>query len=57
MDHSIGQGLTMSDKILKGQMLSEIDTADREFWNAEEDGEVSVREEEIAEALDDSPVA
>jgi protoporphyrinogen oxidase len=57
MDHSIGQGLTMSDKILKGQMLSEIDTADREFWNAEEDGEVSVREEEIAETLDDSPVA
>jgi protoporphyrinogen oxidase len=32
MDHSIGQGLTMSDKILKGQMLSAIDTADREFW-------------------------
>ena len=32
MDHSIGQGLTMSDKILKGQILSSIDTSDREFW-------------------------
>jgi hypothetical protein len=32
MDHSIGQGLTMSDKILKGQMLNAIDTSDREFW-------------------------
>jgi protoporphyrinogen oxidase len=32
MDHSIGQALTMSDKILRGQMLANIDTADREFW-------------------------
>jgi len=32
MDHSIGQGLTMSDKILRGQMLAEIDDNDREFW-------------------------
>lgn len=32
MDHSIGQGLTMSDKILRGTRWSEIDTADREFW-------------------------
>jgi len=32
MDHSIGQGLTMSDKILRGSALSEIDDTDREFW-------------------------
>ncbi len=32
MDHSIGQGLSMADKILRGQMLSNIDSADREFW-------------------------
>ena len=32
MDHSIGQGLTMADKIRKGQMLNQIDSADREFW-------------------------
>lgn len=32
MDHSIGQALTMSDRILKGQILAQIDTADREFW-------------------------
>jgi protoporphyrinogen oxidase len=32
MDHSIGQGLTMADKILRGQTLAEIDDADREFW-------------------------
>jgi protoporphyrinogen oxidase len=32
MDHSIGQGLTMSDKILRGQALAEIDDNDREFW-------------------------
>jgi protoporphyrinogen oxidase len=35
MDHSIGQGLTMADRILKGEALSEIDTADRDFWSAE----------------------
>jgi protoporphyrinogen oxidase len=56
MDHSIGQGLTMSDKILKGQILSQIDTSDREFWSADEDGDVDIREEEIAEPLDDAPV-
>jgi len=39
MDHSIGQGLTMSDKILKGQILSAIDTSDREFWAADSEGE------------------
>jgi protoporphyrinogen oxidase len=33
MDHSIGQGLTMSDKILRGQALAEIDDNDREFWS------------------------
>lgn len=33
MDHSIGQGLTMADKILRGALLGEIDdSADREFW-------------------------
>ena len=32
MDHSIGQGLTMADKILRGESLAEIDSADREFW-------------------------
>jgi protoporphyrinogen oxidase len=32
MDHSIGQALTMADRILKGQILAQIDTADREFW-------------------------
>lgn len=35
MDHSIGQGLTMSDKIMRGQALADIDDNDREFW---EDG-------------------
>lgn len=53
MDHSIGQGLTMADKILRGEVLAEIDTADREFWATEEDGNVPVREEEIAEPLDE----
>jgi protoporphyrinogen oxidase len=53
MDHSIGQGLTMADKILRGEVLSEIDSADREFWATEEDGNVPVREEEIAEPLDE----
>jgi protoporphyrinogen oxidase len=56
MDHSIGQGLTMADKILKGDVLGTIDTADREFWaDGEEDGEIAIREEEIAEPLEDEP--
>jgi len=55
MDHSIGQGLTMADKVLRGDVLAEIDTADREFWETEDDGNVAVREEEIAEPLDDPP--
>jgi protoporphyrinogen oxidase len=54
MDHSIGQGLTMADKILRGEVLSEIDTADREFWATEDDGNVPVREEEIAEPLEET---
>jgi protoporphyrinogen oxidase len=33
MDHSIGQGLTMADKILRGDMLGSVEDADREFWN------------------------
>lgn len=54
MDHSIGQGLTMSEKILKGSVLSQIDdSGDREFWATEDDGNVEIREEEIAEALDE----
>jgi len=32
MDHSIGQGLTMAEKVLRGDRLSEIDSGDREFW-------------------------
>lgn len=54
MDHSIGQGLTMSEKILRGSVLSQIDdSADREFWATEDDGNVEIREEEIAEPLDE----
>ncbi len=57
MDHSIGQGLTMSEKILRGSVLSQIDdSADREFWATEDDGNVEIREEEIAEPLDDPHV-
>ena len=55
MDHSIGQGLTMADKIVRGDVLAEIDTADREFWATEEDGNVPVRAEEIAEPPDETP--
>ena len=54
MDHSIGQGLTMADKVVRGEVLAEIDSADREFWATEDDGNVPTREEEIAEASDDS---
>ncbi|HEU4892978.1 MAG TPA: FAD-dependent oxidoreductase [Vicinamibacterales bacterium] len=54
MDHSIGQGLTMADKILRGDVLAEIDTADREFWVTEDDGNVPVRAEEIAELPEDT---
>jgi protoporphyrinogen oxidase len=57
MDHSIGQGLTMADKILRGEVLAEIDSADREFWATEEDGGVPIREEEIAEPLDEPRVS
>jgi len=32
MDHSIGQGLTMADKVLRGEALAAVDSADREFW-------------------------
>jgi protoporphyrinogen oxidase len=53
MDHSIGQGLTMADKVIRGEVLAEIDSADREFWATEDDGNVPIREEEIAEPLDD----
>jgi protoporphyrinogen oxidase len=54
MDHSIGQGLTMSDKILRGAVLSQIDdSAEREFWATEDDGNVPTREEEIAEPLEE----
>ena len=43
MDHSIGQGLTMADKVVKGDVLAEIDSADREFWATEDDGDVPIR--------------
>lgn len=33
MDHSIGQGLTMADKILRGDALAAVEDSDREFWN------------------------
>ena len=55
MDHSIGQGLTMADKILRGEVLAEIDSADREFWATEDDGNVPIRAEEISEPGDDRP--
>lgn len=54
MDHSIGQGLTMADKIVRGDVLAEIDAADREFWATKDDGNVLVREEEIAEPLEET---
>jgi protoporphyrinogen oxidase len=54
MDHSIGQGLTMSDKVLRGDILSQIDdSAEREFWATEDDGNIPTREEEIAEPLEE----
>jgi protoporphyrinogen oxidase len=54
MDHSIGQGLTMAEKVLRGDVLSQIDdSADREFWATEDDGNVPVREEEIAEPIEE----
>jgi protoporphyrinogen oxidase len=55
MDHSIGQGLTMADKIIRGEVLAEIDSADREFWATEDDGNVPIRQEEIAEPAEDVP--
>jgi len=48
MDHSIGQGLTMADKILQGQRLSEIDSADREFWEAGAESERTPEPEALA---------
>lgn len=54
MDHSIGQGLTMADKVVRGEVLAEIDSADREFWATEDDGDVPIRAEEIGEAADDA---
>ena len=53
MDHSIGQGLTMADKVIRGEVLAEIDTADRECWATEDDGNVPIRREEIAEPPDE----
>jgi protoporphyrinogen oxidase len=54
MDHSIGQGLTMADKVVRGEVLAEIDSADREFWATEDDGNVPIRQEEIAEPAEDA---
>jgi protoporphyrinogen oxidase len=56
MDHSIGQGLTMADKILRGEVLSEIDSADREFWATEEDVRAPGGEDKIAAPLDEPAV-
>lgn len=53
MDHSIGQGLTMADKVVRGEVLAEIDSADREFWATEDDGNVPVRGEEITEPVEE----
>jgi protoporphyrinogen oxidase len=51
MDHSIGQGLTMADRILKGEALGEIDTADRDFWTADaEDAKDAAGGESLATA-------
>jgi protoporphyrinogen oxidase len=51
MDHSIGQGLTMADRILRGDTLSEIDTADRDFWSAAPEVETSgVPDDDVAPA-------
>jgi protoporphyrinogen oxidase len=51
MDHSIGQGLSMADRILKGDALSEIDTADRDFWSAAaEDAQDAAGGESLATA-------
>ena len=55
MDHSIGQGLSMADKILRGEVLAEIDDGDREFWATQADGDVPVRAVEIAESSEDAP--
>jgi protoporphyrinogen oxidase len=41
MDHSIGQGLTMADKILRGDALSGIDSGDREFWENTDEADAS----------------
>ena len=38
----------MADKVVRGDVHSRSDSADREFWAAEDDGNVPVREEEIA---------
>ena len=32
MDHSIGQGLTVADKIVRGEPVSTVDSQDRNFW-------------------------
>jgi protoporphyrinogen oxidase len=53
MDHSIGQGLTMADKIVRGDALGKIDTGDRDFWSGEDDGGIETREEEVAEPLEE----
>ena len=47
MDHSIGQGLTMADKILQGSRLSEIDSADREFWEADAEPDIPSQPEPL----------
>jgi len=55
MDHSIGQGLTMADKMLRGEVLAEIDTADREFWSDAADANPEMRGEQRDATFEEVP--
>lgn len=44
MDHSIGQGLTMADKILRGDALAAVEDTGREFWDADDAAAESPRQ-------------
>jgi protoporphyrinogen oxidase len=58
MDHSIGQGLTMADKILRGDVLGDIDdSAEREFWSTGADRERLTPERDVAEVAIDAEIA
>lgn len=32
MDHSIGQGLTMAEQVLRGRQLADVDEGERAYW-------------------------